>query len=109
MEGRIDEAERILAIMKEMECESNTLKEKFRRAVDLRQQRMFGESSRLATEVVQFGSSIIKDELSRQMAKVGKAINISRKKGVEVSAPEHFIEGAWRALNADRMDEASGS
>ena len=69
---------------------------------------MFGESSRLATEVVQFGSSIIKDELSRQMAKVGKAINISRKKGVEVSAPEHFIEGAWRALNADRMDEAFG-
>ena len=106
VEGRIDEAERILAIMKEMECESNTLKEKFRRAVELRQQRMFIESSRLATEVVQFGSSIIKDELSRQMAKVGKAINISRKKGVEVSAPEHFIEGAWRALNADRMDEA---
>ena len=34
VEGRIDEAERILAIMKEMECESNTLKEKFRRAVD---------------------------------------------------------------------------
>jgi hypothetical protein len=108
VEGRIDEAERILAIMKEMECESNTLKEKFRRAVELRQQRMFGESARLATEVVQFGSSIIKDELSRQMAKVGKAINISRKKGVEVSAPEHFIEGAWRALNADRMDEAFG-
>ncbi|HSV42304.1 MAG TPA: hypothetical protein VLH13_02715, partial [Methanomassiliicoccales archaeon] len=106
LDSRMAEAGRLLAIMKELECESITLKDKADKAQEMRRTRMFNESMRLTGEVIHFANSIIKDELSRQMTNVGKGISIARKKGIEVGGTDRLMEESWRLLNAGTIEQS---
>lgn len=106
---RMVQAARLLGVMKDLECESITLKEKHRKAEEMRAAHMFNEAMQFTNDIIQFAGSIIKDELSRQMLNVGKIISFSRKKGVGVDGPEHSIEEAWRLLNLNKTEEAYDS
>ncbi|OPY32491.1 MAG: hypothetical protein A4E32_01073 [Methanomassiliicoccales archaeon PtaU1.Bin124] len=109
LEVRLAEAGRLLTVMKELDCESITLKEKYHKALELKTGRNFGEAVKVTNEVLQFSASIIKDELTRQMNNAGKAVSISRKKGIGVSGPERLMEEAWRKLNANKIEESYSS
>ena len=108
LEMRLAEAGRLLMIMKELDCESITLKDKYHKALELKTGRNFTDAVKVTNDVLQFSTSIIKDELTRQMNNAGKAISISRKKGIGVAGPERLMEEAWRKLNASKIEESYG-
>ncbi|MDD1747696.1 MAG: hypothetical protein LUQ16_08040 [Methanomassiliicoccales archaeon] len=98
LDSRLIEARHLLNVAREMGSESVTLNEKLNRAEHLRYEGDVAESLRITGEVVQFASSIIKDELVSQLAQLNKAINASRKNGMEVLQAERLAEESSRAV-----------
>jgi len=98
LETRLGEARSMLGILKELNCESVTLKDKLSRAEELRSKNSTMQALRTANDVIQFSHSIILDELTREMATTSRSISLERRKGVEVMKPEHLLEEAGRAL-----------
>ncbi|HEY3419262.1 MAG TPA: CARDB domain-containing protein [Methanomassiliicoccales archaeon] len=106
LETRLGEARSMLDILKELNCESVTLKDKMAKAEEMRAKNSTMQALRTANDVVQFSHSIILDELTREMASTSRAISLERKKGVEVMKPEHLLEEAGRALKEGAFQKA---
>ncbi|MEM0449201.1 MAG: hypothetical protein QW520_05200 [Methanomassiliicoccales archaeon] len=98
LQRRLDEARHLLSITKDMGCESSTLNDKLQRAEELRNGGKVGEGLRLAAEVVQFARSIVKDEVTRQLAQITRGISSARRNGIEVLPAERLAEESSRAL-----------
>jgi hypothetical protein len=106
LELRIEQARSLLLMTREINCESVTLNDKLARAEELRSGGGETEALRLAAEVVNYSSTIIKDELTRQLAQLSKAIASARRNGVEVLQAERLAEDTTRAL--EKGDLRSG-
>lgn len=106
LETRMAEAHSMLGILKELNCESVTLKDKLARAEEMKAKNNTMVALRTANDVIQFSHSIILDELTREMASTSRSISLERKKGVEVMKPEHLLEEAGRALKQGSFEKA---
>jgi hypothetical protein len=109
LEARLIEARSMLDILKELNCESVTLKDKLARAEEMRSKNSTMQALRTSNDVIQFSHSIILDELTREMASTSRSIALERKKGVEVMKPEHLLEEAGRALKEGSFEKAFAS
>lgn len=98
LDDRLDEARHLLSIAKDIGSESVTLNEKLNKAQALRSQGDVSQSLALIAEVLQFARSIIKDELTRQLASLTRAVSEARKGGIEVLQAERLTEESSRAL-----------
>ncbi len=99
LDRRLIEARHLLTVAKEMGSESVTLNDRLGRAEQLRFEGNGAESMRITAEVLQFAKSIIKDELTRQLAQLTKSITTSRKTGIEVLQAERLAEESSRAAS----------
>jgi hypothetical protein len=106
LETRMGEAQTMLSILKELNCESVTLKDKMSKAEEMRGRGNNMQALRIASDVIQFSRSIMLDEMTRGMATTSRAISLERKKGVEVMKPEHLLEEAGRALREGSFEKA---
>ena len=68
LELRLAEARTMLAILKELNCESITLKDKMAKAEEMKGKNNLMQALRTANDVIQFSHSIMMDELTREMA-----------------------------------------
>ena len=106
LDSRLAEARTMLTILKELNCESVTLKDKMAKAEEMKGKNNIMQALRTANDVIQFSHSIMMDELTREMAATSRAISLERKKGVEVMKPEHLLEEAGRALKVGAFEKA---
>ena len=81
LENRMGEARTMLAILKELNCESITLKDKMAKAEEMKGKNNTMQALRTANDVIQFSHSIMLDEFTREMASTSRAISLERKKG----------------------------
>jgi hypothetical protein len=103
---RLGEARTMLAILKELNCESITLKDKMAKAEEMKGKNNTMQALRTANDVIQFSHSIMLDEFTREMASTSRSISLERKKGVEVMKPEHLLEEAGKALKDGLFEKA---
>ncbi|QLH74354.1 MAG: hypothetical protein HPY73_02045 [Methanomassiliicoccales archaeon] len=104
--SKFEQAERLLTIMVELECESKMLRSKLERAKELNASGDVAGAIRLTEEVVHYAKDIIKDDVQKEMVKVKKAISISKKKGVDVAEAERTMKEAFDLLGQDRTEAA---
>ncbi|MCU0861781.1 MAG: hypothetical protein MUE65_05630, partial [Methanomassiliicoccales archaeon] len=100
LDRRLEEVRSLLAITKDMGSESSTLNDRLLRAEEHRSNGNISESLRVAAEVLQFARSMVKDEVTRQLAQISRGISAARKNGIEVLPAERLAEEASRALAA---------
>lgn len=105
LDDRINEARHLLSIARDIGSESVTLNDKLNRAQELRSQGSIPESLRLTAEVLQYARSIIKDELTRQLVLLAKAVSMGRKGGIEVLQAERLSEEASKALGHGELEK----
>jgi len=98
LERRLEETRQLLSIAKEIGSESVTLNEKLSKAEELSSAGNVAESLRVAEEVLQFARSIVKDEVTRQLALLTRSVSAARKNGIEVLKAERLSEEASRVL-----------
>ncbi len=106
LDVRLGEARTVLAILKELNCESVTLKDKMAKAEEMKGRNQTMQALRIASDIIQFSNSIMMDELTREMATTSRAISLERKKGVEVMKPEHLMEEAGKFLKQGSFEKA---
>jgi len=106
VESRFALSERLLTIMKELDCDSVLLNSKLVKAKELNAAGDSAGAVRIADEVVQYSTSIIKDDIQKQMVKVRKAISISKKKGINVAEADQVMKDAFDLLAKDKIEAA---
>ena len=97
LDRRLIEARHLLNVAKELGSESVTLNDRLTKAEQLRFDGNVVEAGRITDEVAQFAQSMIKDELDRQLAQLGKNVSAARKNGIEVLQAERLSEESSRA------------
>gem|GEM_PF-1629169 len=103
---KIQEARDLLDLARRLGAESITLSEKLKSAERLRDNGDFSESFRLVIDVIDFGSSVVVDELTRELTKLIRSVGSARRNGVEVSKIDRLAEEASLAINTKDFTRA---
>jgi hypothetical protein len=105
LDERLNEAKHLLSIARDIGSVSVTLNDKLNKAEELRSQFEIHEALRLVSDVLTYSRSIIKDELTRQLALLTRGISTARKNGIEVLQAERLSEEASRAVGRGELDK----
>jgi hypothetical protein len=103
LEEQMETAKHLLAIAKDIGCESIMLNEKLARADDLRRRGAASDSLAQTAEVLQYVQSIVKDELTRRLTQLSRAVSSARRDGVEVLQADRLTEESTRALSQNDL------
>ncbi len=106
LETRMEVTRHLLAIAKDVGCESIMLNDKLARADDLRRRGAASDSLALTTEVFHYVQSIVKDELTRRLTALSRAVSSARRNGVEVLQADRLSEESTRALGKDDLERS---
>jgi hypothetical protein len=103
---KIQEARDLLDLARRLGAESITLSEKLKSAEQLRDNGDISESFKLVIDVINFASSIVADELTRELTKLSRSVGSARRNGVEVARIDRLAEEASLAINGKDFDRA---
>ncbi len=106
LETQMEVTKHLLAIAKDIGCESGMLNEKLARADDLRRRGAASDSLALTTEVLQYVQSIVRDELTRRLTHLSRAVSSARRDGVEVLQADRLTEESTKALTQNDLERS---
>ncbi|MDH7507866.1 MAG: hypothetical protein QHH00_00510 [Methanomassiliicoccales archaeon] len=106
LSNKIQEAKKLLDLAERLGAVSITLSEKLKSAEQLRDNGETSESFRIIIDVINFASSIVADELTRELTKLIRSIGSARRNGVEVKQIDRLAEEASLAINAKDFERA---
>ena len=106
LDRQMEVTKHLLAIAKDFGCESSMLNEKLARADDLRRGGATSDSLALTTEVLQYVQSIVRDELTRRLTQLSRAVSSARRDGVEVLQADRMTEESTRALTQADLERS---
>jgi len=106
LERQMELTKHLLAIAKDIGCESIMLNEKLARADDLRRRGAASDSLALTTDVFNYVQSIVRDELTRRLTQLARAVSSARRDGVEVLQADRLTEESNKALSQDDLERS---
>ena len=106
LETQMEATKQLLAIAKDIGCESSMLNEKLARADDLRRCGAVSDSLALTTEVLHYVQSIVRDGLTRRLTQLSRAVSSARRDGVEVLQADRLTEESTRALTQNDLERS---
>ena len=106
LDRSLQEGRGYLDMARQLQVESVTLREKLKRAEELRALGRLDEASLLADEVASYGLSIVSREVDQNCTELMRLVAGARKEGVEIGEVEHLCEQASKAILNDDLDRA---